>query len=205
MRAAIKIASTKQLIVEGNDDIRVFNAIAEDLGISDLQVHGYGGYPKLRTFLRTFKALPEFRTVRTLAVVADANCSRVDRERGIRDALSNSDLPMPSAPLEVASNGNLSVMYLVVPHNRDTGMIEDVCLDSVSTDPAIDCVDGYFDCIRETSLPGPIESRVSKARVHAFLASRERPELRLGEAADSGIWPLDADAFSPMRELLRKL
>ena len=41
-------------------------------------------------------------------------------------------------------------------------MIEDVCLESVRTDPAIECVDGYFECIRKTDLPGPNEVRMAK-------------------------------------------
>ena len=84
-------------------------------------------------------------------------------------------------------------------------MIEDVCLESVKADPAIDCVDGYFECIRQTNVPGPKEVRMAKARLHAFLASREEPHLRLGEAADKGIWDFEADAFRPLKDLLELL
>ena len=81
-------------------------------------------------------------------------------------------------------------------------MIEDVCLESVSADPAMKCIENYFDCIHGAGLPGPREHWTSKARLHAFLASRERPQLRLGEAAEKGVWPLEADAFSPIETLL---
>ena len=191
--------------MEGQDDRRVFSAIAKHMGIADVQIHSYEGYPNLRPFLRTFVALPRFRLVKTLAVVADANSSSVDREKGIQDALSVSHLPVPPGPLGVASGGNLRVVYLIVPHNRQEGMIEDVCLASVSTDPALACVDSYFECIEKTTLLGPDRSQMSKARVHAFLASRKRPDLRLGEAAEKGVWSFDADAFSPMKKLLGKL
>lgn len=112
---------------------------------------------------------------------------------------------MPSAPLEIESDGRLSVTYLIVPHNRDIGMIEDVCLDSVRNDPAMECIDRYFDCIGEADTPGPRQVWMSKAQTHAFLASRDRPDLRIGEAADRGIWRFDHKAFDPLKDLLRLL
>ena len=180
MPDSLQIRTKAQLLVEGQDDRRVFGKIAEDLGITDVQVHEYGGYPNLRRFLRTFVALPGFRRVMTLAVVADADLNNVDRSRGIRGTLGDVGLPVPDAPLQMASKGDLEVAYLVVPHGQNTGMIEDICLESVSDDPAMKCVDDYFQCIGKTSLTGPNPPRMSKARVHAFLASRQEPGLRLG-------------------------
>ncbi len=83
-------------------------------------------------------------------------------------------------------------------------MIEDVCLDSVKSDPAVDCVDRYFECLRETNRV-PKDSWLAKARLHAYLASRERPDLRLGEAAEKGIWDFEADVFRPLKDLLELL
>ena len=202
---SVEINRPKQVLVEGDDDFRVFGSILDCLDIRNVQVQRYRGYPSLRRFLKTFKALSGFESVQSLAIVADADCSRTGREIGIRDALSNMGLPSPPGPLKVASNGNLRVAYLVVPDYQDTGMIEDVCLDSVRPDPAMSCVDDYFECISRTSLPGPKTVRMSKARVHAFLASRERPGLRLGEASQNGVWQFDADGFRSPKALLRML
>jgi len=100
----------------------------------------------------------------------------------------------------------LKVAYLVIPHDVEGTMIEDVCLDSVKTDSAIECVDRYFECISQAAdIQGPREVWMSKARVHAFLASRDRPDLRLGEAAEKGIWEFDTDAFQPLKDLLNIL
>ena len=200
-----KIKQPKQVIVEGNDEIRVFNSLSKHLNIRDLQVRDYRGSDNLRRFLKTFKGLSEFGLVRSLAIVADANSNRDGREQRIRSALSNADLPTPSKALESVSNGDLKVAYLVVPHNVEGTMIEDVCLDSVKTDPAMECVDRYFECISQANIQGPKEVWMSKARVHAFLASRERPDLRLGEAAESGLWTFETDAFRPLKDLLKIL
>ena len=196
------IKQPKQVIVEGNDEIRVFESLSKHLNIHDLEVRHYGGSPKLRQFLKTFRSSSEFDLVRSLAIVADANSNRNGREQRIQGALSNAGLPVPPRPLESVSNGDLKVAYLVVPHNVEGTMIEDVCLDSVKTDPVMECIDRYFECISQTNTQGPREVWMSKARVHAFLASRDRPDLRLGEAAEKGLWTFDTDAFLPLKDLM---
>lgn len=205
MAAALQIEQPKQVLVEGNDDVRLFRALAKHLGISDIQVNQYGGRDNLRPFIRTFGVLPEFANVKALAIVADANSDRNATEQRIRGALSAVGLPGPRRPLEVLAQDNMRVCYLVVPHEAESGMIEDVCLASVQADPAIDCVERYFECIKQTNVGGPREVWLAKARLHAFLASRERPDLRLGEAADNGIWDFGADAFRPLKDLLQLL
>ncbi len=200
-----RIEQPKQLFVEGNDDARVFASLSRYLGIQDVQIWQCGGYEKIRGVLRTVTGLDDFDLVNSLAIVADANSSRSSRIQSIQSALSNAGLPSPTGPLEIASDGRLSVTYLVVPHNRDTGMIEDVCLDSVSDDPAMDCIDRYFECISEVNTPGPRQVWSSKARLHAYLASRDRPDLRIGEAAERGVWRFEDAAFDPLKDLLRML
>ena len=205
MPPSLEIAEPKQLIVEGNDDVRIFRSLRSHLNISNVEIRPYGGVDNMRTFLRTLSALPDFRYVRSLAIVADANSDRDRRERRIRGALSDMGLPTPASALEIASDGQLRIAYLVVPHNRDSGMIEDVCLDSVSDDPAMECIDRYLECIEESDTPGPRLAWMPKARAHAFLASRDRPDLRIGEAADRGIWRFERKAFEPLKDLLMRL
>ena len=43
--------------------------------------------------------------------------------------------------------------------------------------------------------------RMSKVRLPAWLASQARPDLRLGEAADEGLWHFDSKAFRPSQPL----
>ena len=205
MAAALRIEQPKQVFVEGNDEVRLFGALAQHLGISDVQINQYRGRDNLRPFLKAIPLLDGFENINSLAVVADANSNRNGTEQRIHAALSAANLPSPRRPLEVLAQDKVRVCYLVVPHGADSGMIEDVCLDSVQADPAIDCVERYFECIEQTNVRGPREVWLAKARLHAFLASRERPDLRLGEAADAGIWDFGADAFRPLKTLLELL
>lgn len=199
------IQQSKQLLVEGPDEERLFSALLQHLNIRDVQVVGYGGYSGLRPFLRTFISLPSFDMVQSVAIVADADTNRTNREAGVHDAIAAVSWPTPSGPLQIASSSNIRVVYLVVPSSHPAGMIEDVCLDSVDGDPALACVNDYFECIEQSGLPGPKQVWMSKARVHAFLASREDPRLRLGEAAQRGVWQFGASAFDPLKQLLTML
>ena len=83
-------------------------------------------------------------------------------------------------------------------------MLEDLCLAAVSDDPAISCVDEYFKCLDQQGISQK-ESVIPKARLHAFLSSRERPGLRLGEAADKNEIPLDSPVFKPVIDYLTQL
>ena len=204
MATASRIEQPKQVLVEGDDEVRLFEALAKNLGLSNVQISGYGGKYGLRGFLEVFRSQDGFEKISSIAIVADVNSNRNGAEDRIRGALSAADLPSPRRPLEVLTQDNVRVCYLVVPHDEQSGMIEDICLESVKCDPAIGCVDRYFDCLKETNRV-PKEVRMSKARLHAFLASREEPHLRLGEAADKGIWDFEADAFRPLKDLLELL
>lgn len=199
------IEQPRQLIVEGNDEVRVFYALCRHLGISGLQVQQCDGYRNLRRFLRTLTAVPDFDDVESLAVVADADRNRSGREQSIQGALSDVGLPTPPAPLQFVAQGGIKVAYLVIPHDSEGTMLEDVCLSSVSADPAMKCVDEYFECLTRKGASAPSAVHLSKAKVHAFLASRDDPDLRTGEAAQRGIWRFEDDAFHPMQELLKTM
>ena len=201
----LSIERSKQVIVEGEDDVRVLNALSRYLSVSDVQVVSCGGYDNLSNFLRILRVLPDFARLQSLAVVVDADQDAEGRRRGVSDRLASAGLPRPVRPLEPISEAGLTVTYLVVPHDAEGTMMEDVCLNSVSDDPAMGCVDQYFDCVSRADTPGPRQMWMSKARSHAFLASRDRPDLRLGEAAERGVWRFDSEEFRPLIDLLRML
>lgn len=82
-------------------------------------------------------------------------------------------------------------------------MLETLCLQAVADQPAVDCVKEYFECLerRDVDLSG----NRTKAEVQAFLASRTKPGLLLGEAAHAGCWQLDSPVYDPLKQFLRNL
>ena len=82
-------------------------------------------------------------------------------------------------------------------------MLETLCSLAVSNDPAYQCVSQYFDCLEEHNQHAP--NPIDKGRIQAFLASRDRPGLQLGEAAHRGYLALDDRAFDPVKGFLQNL
>ncbi len=187
------------------DEVRLFRALARHCNISGIQLQPYGGRDNLKSYLNTFMSLGGFGSVETLAIVGDANSSLENATKRIQDVLREADLPVPdnSLHMKVSVDRKPRTCFLIIPHDSATGMLEDVCLKSVKGDPALECIEEYFACIDKSKIPGP--KNRAKARVHAFLASRPDPGLRLGEAADAKIWKFEADAFRPLKQLLNLL
>ena len=200
----INITETKQLLVEGNDDLRVFSALMETIPVRDIQIQRYGGKQNLKSFLRNFVEDDNFENVTSIGIHRDADTSAIDAERSIQGTLDALNLPKPSSPLTIAQTDDLpSIAYLVVPHYKNNGSIEDVCLDSVNEQTILGCVEGYMECLESIS---PYEFVATpKARTYAYLASRKPYNLRVGEAADAGEWNFDAESFEPLRNLIELL
>ena len=200
----LEIRCPKQILVEGRDEVLVFEALATHLGLDDIQANDYGGKPNLRSYLSAFVNLADFSSVQSLAIVADADFNGGARDR-IRSALESVQLPQPPTAIEEVSNGALKISYLVLPHFREQGMLEDVCLASVKDRPVMQCVQNFIDCIKHQKSDWPAENREAKALAHAYLVSLDRPDLRLGEAAKRGHWSFNDSAFDPLRQLLSKM
>lgn len=140
--------------------------------------------------------------VQSLGVVRDGEENVDSSFQSVQSALRTAGFAVPNQP-ENAAGTTPKVNVLMLPNAMENGMLETICLEAVSSDPVIQCIDGYFECVSQTTsaLPRPIE----KARVQAYLASRPSPGLLLGEAADKGYWPWESPAFDHIKNFLRAL
>ena len=191
------------LVVEGDDDKNFFEALARHLGIPGIDVLSANGKDNIRPFIAAVASTPGFRSnARALGVTRDADTDPRAAFQSVRDALAAAGLEAPPAPLEVA-DGSPCVCVMILPASNRPGELEDLCLAAVSTDPAMPCMEAYFECLR-TQLPSQPEN-LSKARVQTFLASRPKPCPSLGVAALKQHWPWGADAFRDARKFLGDL
>ncbi len=138
----------------------------------------------------------------SLGVVRDADRDARAAFQSIRDALGAAELPQPDQP-SLFEGGKPRAGVMIVPGEKSGGALEDLCLSAVSHEPAMRCVDLYFECLQSAGIPRP--EVLSKAKAQAFLASKPRPGLRLGEAAEAGYWNLCSGAYDELRRFLRLL
>jgi hypothetical protein len=196
-----KIERPNVLVVEGEEEKRFFGALLKHLKLQNIQIMPIGGKEQLRRTLKTLALSPNFSEVVSLGVVRDADANPDTAFQSVRDALQAAGLPTPERPL-LPVGESPRVAVLILPEVDTPGMLEDLCLRAVAQDPAMGCVEQYFECLQHKGLSLP--DNMSKAKVQVFLASRQAG-LRLGEAAEKGYWPWDAKSFEQVKDFLQRI
>jgi len=207
----------KQLFVEGRDPEEFFTALLREMGMAEeMQIQNFGGISELPNSLQEFQDLLRavqiapgtqgslFPEINSLGIVCDTERFRspTDAFRSVRGALHGAGLTAPSQ-IETFEGSNPKVGVLILPDATTRGMLENLCLRSVESDPVMQCIDEYFNCIERQvgSLPG----NMAKARVQAFLASKPEYVPHLGLSAHRGYWEWDDPAFDHIKQFLSNL
>ena len=198
----IRVELTKQLLVEGSDEALLFPRFLQHLEIASVQVQNYQGKDNLGNFLRDIIDTIGFDDVESMRIVRDADTNANSALQSVQSHLQNAGLSVPRNLLtSVGQSPRVSIF--IMPDNSGIGALEDLCLAALVDDPATHCVTDFIQCVNETVATPP--QNQAKARMHAFLASREDPELRLGEAAQRGYIPMEHPAFTDLAQFLRNL
>jgi hypothetical protein len=196
----IEITEPILLMVEGSGDELFFKALLKYHGLQNVQIINAGGKDAIGPKLEALTSSPQFRTtVISLGVVRDADTDTDLAFKCVTDALESANLPVPESAL-VPKGDNPQVTVMILPGGGKHGMLEDLCLKSVESDPAMFCVKQYCQCLQQKcpSLP----KNTSKAKVQVFLASRKEVEKGLGVAARDGCWPFHDAAFDEVKRFI---
>jgi hypothetical protein len=195
-------ASPHLLLVEGKDDAIFFRSMMEYMGLDGIEIWNIEGKTQFRTRLRVLKMDFAFNSIVTsLGIVRDADDDPESALMSVKDALRAAGFDVPDRSF-ISAGSRPIVTFAILPDDSP-GMLESVCLKSIESDPAMSCVDRYFECLKTIC---QIEPRnIYKAKVQAFLASREKVGLDLRQAAQAGYWKFDHDVFAPVRCFLTKI
>ncbi len=202
MTAPTRLSSDRLLVVEGNDEVRFFQSLAKHMGLPSVQVLNIEGKNNLRARLKALTMSPDFGHVVRLGIVRDADQDPEIALQSVCDALKRVGLPVPNFPLNFAGS-NPGVGVLILPGSKQTGALEDLCLATIAEDPAMYCVEAFFHCLTQQQLNLP--ANTAKAKVQAYLASRPKAGLRLGEAAEAGYWDWHSPVLDEVKNFLQKL
>ncbi len=184
--------------VEGMDQAHFLGSLLAHLGVrGDVDIWNLGGIAEIRRHLGALASEAGFvGKARSLGVVRDADKDPKGAFRSVQRALEEANLPVPEKPLQLAGD-ELRVMVMILPGQGKTGMLEDLCLESVTDHKVMRCVNGYFECLKNEGVATP--KNLSKAMVRVFLASREKLWKRLGEAAQAKVWPYESNVFGELK------
>lgn len=191
----------KFVFCEGKDDVAVVRGLASHLNL-DLRIEDYLGRNNLSLFLEGVQKRPEFvqQKVNAMAILRDANGDSAASFTSVRDALRQNGFQPPNADATISDSVPRVGIFIVGMDGH--GMIEDVCLKSVSNQPEFACVGDYFNCITQKSSRSTF---TSKAKVRVWMASQINFAYSVEKAAKEGYWPWDSAAFNSLKNFLQSL
>jgi hypothetical protein len=210
------IDKARVLIVEDMDEFSLTIWLLEHMGVPgaiDIRPPYQEVAPLGEYLMGTVIPTPGFGDVRAVGVMRDAE------ERVATDALQTVSqafaCAFPGAPSLKRSGELESATYrgrtihigaFIAPDGHNPGMLEDLCIAAVPTEAperdVTECVEQYVQCLESRGVPNP---RWSKRRAHTYLASREKPGLKIGEAAKAGYWDFSHDCWLPLKHFLHTL
>ncbi|MFC2155570.1 DUF3226 domain-containing protein [Acidobacteriota bacterium] len=190
------------LVVEGKDEVNFFEALLREIGMNEnVDVRETEGKDKFKELMPAFTITTGFNLIEKIAVIRDADNNSNDAFKSVIDVLKKNGLKPPKKPGEF-SRGIPSVGVFIMPDNTSTGMLEDLCLDTVMDHPAMKCVDTFIDCVRDLKEP---PKNISKSKVQAYLAAKPEIKNSLGVGAQKGYWDLKSKNLRPLISFLEQL
>ncbi len=210
-----EITEPHLLLVEGINDAILFERLARYYELDRVQIINAEGKDNFGKELKLVKLRSNrFRVpvVKSIGIARDADEDASAAHQSVCRALHSVGLSVNREKLEPVE-GAPRVIILILPGNGKLGALETVCLDSVKGEPMMSCVNEFSECVEKEWVKQlkaresvPSFAKLHKMKAHAFLASNyDDPELRLGEAAQKGVWPLGHHAFEGIKAFLTQL
>jgi hypothetical protein len=128
------------------------------------------------------------------------------------------NLPQPSSIGEfVGGNTKKKMGIFILPGNSESGMLENLCLQTVAKHPVIPLMEEFFVSLEKITTrrdppDAPMQtgthyypSNEPKAKVQVFLAGLHEITSHVGIAAEKGIWDFENPSLATIKEFLNKL
>ena len=201
----LEIRSDRLLLVEGKNEVNLFNALIEQridtgAGVRIIDAGGVDKFPRNLMAIRT--AARDRPLLRSIGVVRDADDDAAGAFGSVCDCLHDTGYAPPAVHGEF-SGAAPSIGVFIVPDGLEPGAMETLCRRSVEGTDAAKCVDAYLECLERH---GAMKSnRPDKTFAHAWLAVTRNPVARVGEGALNGVWDFGSSTFAPLSRFLRDL
>ncbi|MEM7534617.1 MAG: DUF3226 domain-containing protein, partial [Chloroflexota bacterium] len=170
---------------------------------SEVQLFDFGGINELQFFLESISTARRSVELKAIGIIRDAELDKSAAINSVKSALNHVNFPIPNQPLDIEFSGRPVVSYLIIPHDKPTGCLEDALLASITDQNLMTCVDGFVDCVDPDNQRS--NSDRAKIAVHSLIAASTTPSMTLGESAKAGLWNLESDSLQIMLEFIRNL
>ncbi len=210
----INVEKTKLLLVEGKDEVSVFEELLATIGISDIQVIDCGGNIQLKEKFPIVLKHPNFVDVESYAIIQDAESDFSATVTRVQALLRAHGQPVPRLAGEFAEKNSRRAGVYVMPNNSSNGMLEDLYLATLAGTPILQCIDACVDLLQVNcpptndkgvfGLPANPEKR-AKVRALGTLMATSVPHNRVGIAAKDGYWNFSHPSMTPFTNFIRQL
>ena len=111
---------------------------------------------------------------------------------------------LPNSIGKVENIGIFKVGIFIMPNNRDSGMLETLCLQSIEGMHCNKEMQAYIECLKKFYENNP-SFNLEKAKTQVYLASKVPIRNSLGLGACKGYWNFDHCAFDEIKLFLNEL
>ncbi len=192
------------LFVEGEDDQHVVEHLRKVKSLPEFAVRSMGGHNKLIDAIGNALRV-DGREV--LGILMDADDNVDDAWRCLANRFAEEGVTIPSQSQyegTLLDHNHLRIGIWLMPDNRSPGELEDFFKTMIpQDDPAWLCADEYIQCIPDSQRAFK-EGKLLRAKVHAWLATREVPG-RMGAAIGAGKLQTDGPLAQKFANWLRGL
>ena len=203
-----RIHKKKLLLVEGKDEEVFFTELFKKTDIQDTQIISSGGKQQFKKIFPGIINTPDFDKLQSLAVIQDADKDPSAAFESICSVLSKNKMKPPNQQ-GVFTDDTPRIAVFTIPDGKNTGKLESLCLSTVKSEPVMDCVDSFMDCVEQQSQSGAGKYKSPKdkhkARCKAFLSAMEEDISSLGIATQKKYWDLDSEKLQPLKSFLKQL
>ena len=202
-----QIKSDALLLVEGKDEYQTFQALLKKMNINDVQIYDVEGNNNFANKIpRLFKS-SGFQQIKKLGFVRDAEQNEAKSAfDSICHVLECSNIfnHVPRNIGKVEKIGSFKVGIFIMPNNKDKGMLETLCLQSIKNIHCYKEMQAYIECLKKNH-ENTSSFNLAKAETQVYLASKVPIRNSLGLGALAGHWEFGDSAFDEIKLFLRDL
>jgi hypothetical protein len=200
----LQITKKRLLVVEGNDEKNFFEELFKHMAKENItDILDVGGKDNFKNSIPALTRISSFNDVEAIAVVRDADGNCRSAFASVKGILKENGLLPPEKPGEF-SQGNPKVGVFIMPDNKNSGMLEDLCLETVKDEKGMECVNRFIDCANQLENP-PKDKDIAKVKVQGFLAIKPGVFDMVGLGAKKNYWDFDSAALEPLKNFLSEL
>lgn len=148
--------------------------------------------------------------VRALGIIRDAETSRESQEASLKALLEQFKLPIPRSQMTVAAGGVgvPKTGYLIMPHDSESGCLENALLASTRQPALLACAEAYLSCVSQGGQAKDNPNWRAKVKVHAMIAANLKdPAASLSCSTLPGfdLWNLEHEALHVMLRFIKMM